>query len=165
MEFSRYYESRRNRRWLVMAAAMLIAGLTAFAVYEGVAASPKASAVPEIGGAATVEPIGKTGLNRVVFTPEAAKRLDIKTALVSNVLVNGERRTVIPYAAVLYDTNGDTWTYTSPKPLSFVRRDIRIDSVKSGQAVLFAGPRVGTAVVTVGAAEVWGVEHGGIGED
>lgn len=165
MTLSRYYESRRNRRWLTMIAAMVVAGLTAFAVYEGVASSPKAEAVAEASGSATVEPIGKTDLKRVVLMPSAAKRLDIKTARASDVLVNGERQTVIPYAAVLYDSTGETWAYTSPKPLVFVRRDIRIDSINGNLAVLSDGPRGGTAVVTVGAAELWGIEYGEIEED
>ena len=165
MELSRYHASRRNRRWLTMVGAMVLAGLTAFAVYEGVASSPKAEAVVEASALATVEPIGKSGLKRVVLMPSAAKRLDIKTARVSGALVNGERQTVIPYGAVLYDSNGDTWTYKSPKPLVFVRHDIRIDSIKGNLAVLSDGPRDGTAVVTVGSAELWGIEYGEIEED
>jgi hypothetical protein len=165
MELARYYQSRRNRRGLSMVTAMVLAGLTAFAVYDGVAASPKAAADTQTKSAATVEEVGNTGLKRVVLIPAAAKRLDIKTAPVSDVLVKGERRSVIPYAAVLYDSNGHTWTYTSPKPLVFVRHDIRVDDIRGGLAFLSKGPRPGTAVVTVGSAELWGIEYGGIEED
>jgi hypothetical protein len=166
MELARYYQSRRNRRGLSMVTAMVLAGLTAFAVYDGVAASPKAAADAQTkSAAATVEELGNTGLKRVVLIPAAAKRLDIKTAPVSDALVKGERRSVIPYAAVLYDSNGDTWTYTSPKPLVFVRHDIRVDDIRGGLAFLSKGPRPGTAVVTVGSAELWGIEYGGIEED
>ena len=35
-----------------------------------------------------------------------------------------KQRVVIPYSAVLYDADGATWMYTSPKPLVFVRQDI-----------------------------------------
>jgi hypothetical protein len=79
--------------------------------------------------------------------------------------VNGEQRSVIPYAAVLYDSNGETWTYTSPKPLVFVRHDIRVDDIRDDLAVLSAGPPLGTVVVTVGSAELWGIEYGEIEED
>jgi hypothetical protein len=165
MELSRYYHSRRSRRWLSIVAAMIAAGLTAFAVYEGAASSPTASADPASAGPARVEGIDKSGLKRVILTPSAAKRLDIRTAPVGQAVVGGKLRTVIPYAAVLYDSNGDTWTYTSPKRLVFVRYDIRVDSIEGNRALLGVGPPRGTAVVTVGSPELWGIEYGEIEED
>lgn len=164
MELLRYYESRRKRRWLTLAVSAVIAGVTAFAVYDGITSKPAASAVEEGNGAATVK-VGKGGLKTVVLIPSAAKRLGIKTARVSSVLVGGSERAVIPYTAVLYDTNGDTWTYTSPKPLTYVRHDVRVDEIDGNRAVLSKGPLPGAAVVTVGSAELWGVEYGEIEED
>jgi hypothetical protein len=113
---------------------------------------------------AVVEQVGGTNVNRVTLTPKAAERLDIQTAAVRS---DGKRadRTVIPYSAVLYDANGDTWTYINPRPLVFVRRDISVDRIEGNSAVLSAGPPVGMAVVIVGADEIWGVEYGGIEED
>jgi hypothetical protein len=67
-------------------------------------------------------------------------------------------RLVVPYGAVLYDSKGDTWVYTSPQPLVFVRHHITIDYIRGDQAVLLAGPPVGTRIVTVGAAELLGTE-------
>lgn len=112
---------------------------------------------------ARVEHVAGTDLTRVILTPEAAKRLDIQTAPVR--LQSGSQRTVIPYAAVLYDPNGDTWTYTSPEHLVFVRKDISVDRIDGDRAILSTGPPSGTPVVTVGATEIWGVEYGGIEED
>jgi hypothetical protein len=112
--------------------------------------------------AARVEAVPGTDLNRVVLTAQAAKRLDIQTTRVRRLAV---KQTVIPYASVLYDPTGATWTYTSPTPLTFVRHDIDVERIEGKRAILSAGPRVGTAVVTVGAAELWGVEYGGIQED
>ena len=165
MELSQQYGSRRRRRGLTLVVAMVLVGLAAFAVYSGLAASPKASAGAGSDEPATVEPIGKRGRVRVVLTEPAAKRLDIKTARVSTTRVNGERQRVIPYDAVLYDPNGETWTYSNPRHLVFVRRNIRVSAVKGGLAVLSEGPRPGTAVVTVGSAELWGIEYGEIEED
>src|SRR4029453_2124455 len=122
MNLSSHYESKRNRRWLSIIAAMVAAGLTAFAVYDGATSSETASAGPEASDTAKVEPIGKTGLKRVILTKSAAKRLDIQTAPVRQAVVSGKQRIVIPYSAVLYDPDGATWTYTSPKPLVFVRQ-------------------------------------------
>jgi hypothetical protein len=113
---------------------------------------------------AVVEQVEGTEVKRVTLTPEAAKRLDIQTAAVRSAGKSADR-TVIPYPAVLYDANGDTWTYTSPQPLVFVRQDISVDRIEGNSAVLSAGPPAGTAVVIVGADEIWGVEYGGIEED
>ncbi|HET8873317.1 MAG TPA: hypothetical protein VFM83_06485 [Gaiellaceae bacterium] len=110
---------------------------------------------------AAVEQIKGTELNRVTLTAEAAKRLDVQTVAARS----DGKRTVIPYAAVLYDPDGRTWTYTSPEQLVFVRKDINVDRIDGDSAILIAGPSPGTAVVTVGADELWGVEYGGIEED
>jgi hypothetical protein len=65
----------------------------------------------------------------------------------------------MPYAAVLYDPNGDTWAYTNPEPLVFVRSPITVVTIEGNRAVLSAGPAAGTQVVTVGAAELLGTEY------
>jgi hypothetical protein len=101
------------------------------------------------------------GGDQITLTADAAKRIDVRTAAVKSDGGN----TVIPYAAVLYDPDGAAWTYTSPKPLVFVRADITVDRIDGERAILAKGPAPGTAVVTVGATELWGVEYGGIQED
>jgi hypothetical protein len=101
------------------------------------------------------------GVIRVTLSADAARRLDVKTAPATS----EGGATVIPYDAVLYDPNGETWTYTSPKPLNYVRADITVDRIEGDRAILTKGPTPGTAVVTVGATELWGVEYGGIEED
>jgi hypothetical protein len=111
---------------------------------------------------ATVEAVAGTDLSRVILTSKAAERLDIQTAQVRS---KAGKRTVIPYSAVLYDPNGKTWTYTSPKHLVFLRQNIDVDRIDGDTAILSAGPPPGTTVVTVGAPEIWGVEYGGIEED
>lgn len=72
----------------------------------------------------------------------------------------GSQQLVIPYAAVIYDLNGNTWTYTNPQPLTFVREPITVDYIEGELAVLSAGPPIGTTVVTVGVAELYGTETG-----
>ena len=155
--------SWKTRSRLSLAVA-LVAGGAAFGLYGAVSggsstagAAGEAEQVP-----ATVQPIGNTGLNRVTLSAAAAKRLGVQTAPVSARLVDGRRRTAIPYSAVLYHTNGNAWTYTSPKRLVYVPHDINVDAVRGNLALLSAGPRAGTEVVTVGAAEIWGVEYRGI---
>ena len=129
------------------------------ALLLGLALSACASeaATEEAGGSdiATVEPIAGTGVARVTLSEEAAHRLDIHTASVRT--SNGH--TTIPYAAVLYDPAGDTWTFTNPEPLVFVRAPIDVISISGERALLSSGPAPGTDVVTVGAAELLGTEY------
>ena len=105
--------------------------------------------------AAAVEPIKGTDVNRVTLTKEAAETLGIETATIRRV----GRREVVPDAAVVYDPAGNTFTYSSPKPLTYVRHDITVDHINGTKAVLKKGPPVGTAVVIVGSAELSGLEN------
>lgn len=105
-----------------------------------------------------VEPIDGTDMNRVILTEEAADRLDIQTEEVRQTEVDGAPRVAIPYAAILYDVEGDAWVYTSPEPLTFVRSALDVESIDGDTAVLAQGPPPGTPVVTVGAAELFGAE-------
>ncbi len=110
---------------------------------------------------ASVESIAGTDVARVTLTADAARRLDVQTApvLVPPGGHQGRARMVIPYAAVLYDPNGDTWAYTNPEPLVFVRARISVDHIEGSHAFLSSGPPLGTEVVTVGAPELLGVEY------
>lgn len=72
---------------------------------------------------------------------------------------SGKLQKVIPYAAVLYDPRGYTWTFMNPEPLVFVRHRIDVEFIEGDRAVLREGPATGTTVVTAGAAELFGVEQ------
>ena len=69
-------------------------------------------------------------------------------------------RSVVPYTAVIYDLQGDTWVYTNPAPLTFVRDHVKVDYIDDDTAVLSEAPAVGTKVVSVGVAELFGTEFG-----
>jgi hypothetical protein len=73
---------------------------------------------------------------------------------------SGTQQKVIPYAAVLYDTHGETWAYTRLEPLTFVRHPIVVDYIEGDLAVLSKGPPAGAEVVTAGAGELFGAESG-----
>ena len=75
----------------------------------------------------------------------------------------GIHRPVVPYNSLLYDLNGNSWIYTNPEPLVYVRAPVEIDYVEADLAVLAKGPPIGTAVVTTGASELYGAEFG-VGE-
>ena len=106
---------------------------------------------------AKIELIEGTNLHRVTLSETAAGRLGIQTAVVRE---GAEARTVIPYTAVFYDALGNSWTYTSPQPLTFVREAIGGEYIDGNSAVLLAGPPLDTAMVTVGAPELFGAEFG-----
>jgi hypothetical protein len=155
-----------TRRLVVpLVVALLATGLAGLGVYLAFSGSSSGSAGEEGAQPAVLERTDTTGVSRVVLSQSAAERLNIRTAPVTSVRLSRRPRVAIPYRAVLYDTNGDAWTYTSPEPLVFVREDVEVARVKGGKAILARGPPVGTAVVTVGEVELWGVEYGEIEED
>ena len=131
--------------WLI-----LIAMLAALSLSACAPAAPVEDEIKPV----TLEPITGTDLNRLTLTADAAKRLDVQTAEVHEV----DGQMVIPYASVLYEANGNTWVYVNIAPLVFVRQAIVIDSINGDEAILSKGPDSGSAVVTVGAAELYGSE-------
>jgi len=92
----------------------------------------------------------------VTFNAEAARRADVD---LDRVRAAG-RHTSIPYAALIYAEDGDTYTYVSPKPLVYRREPIVVDRIAGERVVLRRGPPVGTTIVTTGAAEVYSAEFG-----
>ena len=108
---------------------------------------------------ATVEELGED-LWRIELTARAAERTGVETVDVSMQQIDGVDRLVVPYSALIYHFEGSTWTYTSPQDLVYVREPVDIDFIVGDLAVLNDGPAVGTMVVSVGAAELYGVEFG-----
>jgi len=100
----------------------------------------------------TLEEIEGSELKRVILTDKAAERIDVQTDAASGM--------VIPYAAVIYDIEGNTWIYTNPAPLTFVRAPIEIDHIEGDQAFLSKALESDDPIVTVGVAEIYGAETG-----
>jgi hypothetical protein len=114
---------------------------------------------------AKVEPVeGSDDLFQVTLTEEAAERIDLQTAVVRTEGDGAGQRTIVPYSAIVYETDGKTWVYTSTADLSFVRERVKVREIEGDRAALSEGPAEGTEVVTVGVAELFGAEHG-IGAD
>ena len=84
------------------------------------------------------------------------QRVRVELALMGS----GTPQKIVPYSSVIYDLNGNTWTYTNPEPLTFLRHPISVDYIEGDVAVLTDGPPPGTTIVTVGAAELFGTEFG-----
>ncbi len=142
--------SHKNR-WLIL--VMIVASLALAACSEASATSGKIEP-------AIVEPLAGTEFNRVILTERAAQRLGIAMDPIREEEIDGEMRMVAPYASVLYGLTGETWAYISPDTLTFVRTPITIEYIEGDMAVLLDGPPVGTEVVTVGVAELFGTDTG-----
>lgn len=106
---------------------------------------------------------GDGEFNKVTLTEKAAERLDIQSEPVREENMGGETNMVIPYAAIIYGLNGETWAYIrnpGAESLTFVRVPITIDRIEDDLVILKDGPEVGTEVVTVGVAELYGTDTG-----
>jgi hypothetical protein len=149
-----------RRRTTLWVAAVLLLGLLSVAGCQGGDEDAAAADEP-----AKVEPVeGSDGLSQVTLTAEAAERIDLQTAVVRTEGEGAAERTIVPYSAIVYETDGETWVYTSTDDLSFVREHVGVQEIDGDRAVLSEGPPAGTEVVTVGVAELFGAEHG-IGAD
>ena len=112
---------------------------------------------------AKTEETDQKGILKITLEPRAAERIGLETAPLAeaSVTVKGQTTTrkVMPYGALMYDTKGETWTFTNPEPLVFIRHKVAVESIDGDRVILTEGPPAGTAVVTVGAAELMGVEN------
>jgi hypothetical protein len=141
-------------------------GRVGVAVMVAVAsASLSACAGPPASAAKGVEPfslkpIDGTGLAEVKVTPLSARRIGIKTAPVREFAIGATVRKVVDYAALIYEPSGATSVYTNPKALVFVRHAVTVESNDGNNVVLSDGPPAGTPVVTVGGAQLLGMEFG-----
>ena len=124
------------------------------AIFAGLllsACGPAASPVEKI-SPSQLEPIEGTDLNKVILTQKAAERIGVETVSATG--------TEVPYAAVIYDIEGNTWIYTNPEPLIFVRQPIMVDYIEGDTAFLAESLPSELNVVTVGVAELYGTETG-----
>ena len=96
----------------------------------------------------------------VTLTDAAVQRTGVETTEVTSETMDGAEQLVIPYSAVMYHYDGTTWTYMDQGGNSYLRSPIEIDHITGDKAYLTAGPPIGQTVVTVGAAELYGVEFG-----
>ena len=131
-----------NRLLLV---TLIFAGLLLSACGANTAATEKI--VPS-----KLEPIEGTDLSKVILTEKAAERIGVEPVSASG--------TSVPYAAVIYDTEGNTWIYTNPEPLTFVRELIVIDRIEGDTAFLAESLSGELNVVTMGVIEIYGTETG-----
>jgi hypothetical protein len=140
-----------------------VAGLVigAAAILAGCATATPAQTPP-----ALIKPVAGSPIPQLQLTERAVQRLGILTQPVRPTTTAGQpAHEVIPYSAVVYDTDGSTWTYVNTAARTYERKPITVTEIDGTTALLSAGPTVGTAVVTVGAAELLGTEYDISGEE
>jgi hypothetical protein len=103
-----------------------------------------------------VSAVKGTEVKQVTFTAEAVRRADVHTDVVRRL----GQRTFIPYAALIYDEAGATWTFVTAKPRVYLRTPVHVHRISGDRVILAAGPPAGTKVVTIGAAEIYSAEFG-----
>ena len=84
------------------------------------------------------------------------QRVQVEIALAA---YDGVRK-VVPYSAVVYDPKGGAWVFVNTKPLSYLRRPVKVDYVNGDIAVLVDAPPAGTPVAISGVMELFGAESG-----
>ena len=105
---------------------------------------------------AQVERTGPHGALSVVLTPLGAQRAGIQTAAA---VPAGGGRTMIPYSALLYQSDGSSVVYTVTGRLIYTLAPVSVASIQGSQVYLTGLPP-GTSVVTTGGEELLGVQDG-----
>ena len=136
-----------RHRWFLTGFA--VAALALGACNSGTSSAPKVEAI-------TIAEDEASGLKTLTLSEKAAQRLGVETVPVEG---SGTQMR-IPYAAIVYDAAGKTWTYVNDEPLVYKRAEITVDEIDGDVARISAGPPAGTQVVTTGAAELYGAEIG-----
>jgi len=109
-----------------------------------------------------VKPIEGTSLSRVILSEAGYQRAGIELTPVRPATAAGQ--TTVPDSAIWYDPTGKTWVYVESGRLTFARVPVVVARYDGTLAVLSQGPAVGTDVVRIGAAELYGAELGVPGE-
>lgn|SRR5574341_1058868 len=156
--------SPRNILTGVIVAGLLAVFAVALLVLVNDSSSDTASGTTAKSGPAVIgEKDATTGIASVTLTEKAAERTGIETAAVIQaeaVREGSSGSLAVPYSAILYDAKGNAFVYTVTASLSYLRAPITVDYVEGDQAILSAGPSVGTEVVSRGVAELYGAETG-----
>jgi len=143
---------------------MRLAGLL---VGAAVAATPGLAGCAPPASSAAQSPTSKlvtlpgTATPSVVLTPLGAQRIGLETAPVS---AGPSGAATFPYAALLYEPNGQMAVYVSAGTLTYTRHFVKVDAVNGGQVTVASGVTLGERVVTDGAEELLGVQNG-VGEE
>lgn len=132
------------------AAALVILAVT------GLAACSAPPAIARHVPAARMERVAPDKAPSVVLSPVGVQRLGLQAVTVRR----AGSLTVIPYAALLYQPDGQTVVYTVTGPLTYTRQPVAVSKIEANRVYLSRGPAPGRRVVTTGAEELLGVQDG-----
>lgn len=147
-----------DMRRMRLAGLLVGAAVAATAGLAGCASS--ASSAAQSPTSALVAP-PPTAAPNVVLTPLGAQRIGLETAPVS---AGPGGAATFPYAALLYEPNGQTVVYVPTGTLTYTRHFVKVDAITGGQVTATSGVTPGERVVTDGAEELLGVQNG-VGEE
>ena len=139
---------KRNNRWII---ALLVLAVLQFWSCQ------KEDRSHRFEHPSVVEEIAGSHFSSVTLTEKAMERVGIQTTTVSEMRQSPLRK-VVPYSALLYGPEGQTWVYISPQPRVFLRYVVDVDYIKGDIVFLNDGPPVGTVVASVGVAILYGTE-------
>jgi len=140
--------------------------LTTIAVSLGVAvAGCGGSSGPSVPVSAKLQSVPGSKTGQIVLSQVGAQRIGIQTGSAVGLSIPRHpaarhATVVIPYSAVVYDPTGATFAFTRVAPLRYQEVPITIDRIVGNSAYLVRGPKAGSAVVSVGAEELYGVQTG-----
>jgi len=135
-----------------VAAAALAAVLAGCSTSASTASQPPTSKLVQVPG---------NSQPSVVLTQLGAERIGLKTAAVATA-PGGEA--TFPYAALLYEPNGQAAVYVATGALTFTRALVTVDTISGNVVVVKSGVTPGQHVATDGAEELLGVQNG-VGEE
>jgi hypothetical protein len=98
---------------------------------------------------------------RIVVSASGAQRIGLRTRRAGRA---AGPTVAIPYSAVIYDPSGRTYAFVAVAPLTFTEVRVKVDRIDGSTAYLREGPHAGSQVVSTGAAELYGVQTGVLGQ-
>jgi hypothetical protein len=139
------------------AAALLV--IAAVLALGGAAGCSSQATAPPPGPQAKMERVGNSPVPSVVLTPTGAQRIGVQTTPAAAVRA-GRPLTMIPYAALLYESDGSTAVYVNTAPLTYTRYLVSVAGIAGDSVYISSGLTPGMSVVTAGAEELLGVQNG-----
>ncbi|MFI8914681.1 efflux RND transporter permease subunit [Streptomyces sp. NPDC053513] len=157
-----------RRRWVagLSAAGLLLAGGASLSACADSQSSAAPAAEHDEEPPAEIEKVPEGRIPRLTLAEDTVARLHITMEPLRQAPLDGAGppQTLIPLKAVVYDPEGKTFAFTSPKPFVYLRTPVELGRFGKDDAVVKSGLVKGTPVVTVGAAELLGIEYETDGE-
>ncbi|WP_158718972.1 efflux RND transporter permease subunit [Streptomyces globisporus] len=158
----------RRRRWAagLSAAGLLLAGGASLSACSDSQLSAASTTEHSEEPPAEIEKVEEGKIPHLTLAEDTVHRIHLTTEPLRQGPLDGAGppQTLIPLKAVVYDPEGKTFAFTNPKPFVYLRTPVELGRFGEDDAVVKSGLTAGTPVVTVGAAELLGIEYETDGE-